>query len=208
MRASEALRRLMPRVPCPACDGRRLVATRTAGGGTKRPRCPACRGRGWRRQAAALLLLWMGVMWLAVPDVAIGAERVRAVDGDTLVVAGGQHIRLSGIDAPELRQPCQTAAGVAWPCGEAARLVLQLLVDRGTVTCEVQQTDRYGRALARCAVEGMDLGAALVRAGLAVAYRRYSMDYVAAEDVARAAKRGMWDGCFTEPEAWRRGVRP
>ena len=34
---------------------------------------------------------------------------------------------------------------------------------------------------------------------VALAYGRYSMDYVAAEDEARKAKRGMWRGSFVKP---------
>ncbi|HZA65683.1 MAG TPA: hypothetical protein VE592_01970 [Geminicoccaceae bacterium] len=41
--------------------------------------------------------------------------------------------------------------------------------------------------------------------GLALAYRRYSRDYVAAEDEARVAGRGMWAGTFEPPWDWRRG---
>jgi hypothetical protein len=37
--------------------------------------------------------------------------------------------------------------------------------------------------------EGVDIGRRLVSAGRAVAYRRYSTDYVAAEDEARKARR-------------------
>ena len=49
-----------------------------------------------------------------------------------------------------------------------------------------------------------DLGAALVRAGLALAYRQYSSTYGADEDSAKTAKLGMWSGAFTAPWAWRR----
>jgi endonuclease YncB( thermonuclease family) len=54
---------------------------------------------------------------------------------------------------------------------------------------------------------GVDIGRRLVSAGWALAYRRYSMDYVAAEDEARRAKRGMWRGTFVKPwngAHWRR----
>jgi len=43
----------------------------------------------------------------------------------------------------------------------------------------------------------------LVAQGLALAYRHYSVDYVAAEDEARAAGRGMWAGTFEPPWDWR-----
>ncbi|MCJ2082446.1 hypothetical protein [Methylobacterium sp. J-090] len=47
----------------------------------------------------------------------------------------------------------------------------------------------------------------MVTQGLAIAYRRYSTDYVAAETAAKAAKRGIWAGAFTTPSDWREGER-
>lgn len=34
--------------------------------------------------------------------------------------------------------------------------------------------------------------------------REYSSDYVAAEDAAKAAKRGIWAGAFDVPADWRK----
>ena len=56
----------------------------------------------------------------------------------------------------------------------------------------------------RCYYRGIDINAAMVRAGWAVAYKRYSNDYVADEAEARVAKRGLWAGTFQQPEKWRR----
>lgn len=126
----------------------------------------------------------------------------RVVDGDSLVV-GGQAVRLHGIDAPELGQTCERD-GAAWPCGRAAREALQGIVAAGHVQCRVNDVDRYRRAIARCTVAGRDAGALMVRRGLAVAYTRYSMDYLALENEARMAGRGIWAGRFVQPERWRR----
>ena len=41
----------------------------------------------------------------------------KVTDGDTLVI-NGLNIRLHGIDAPELRQTCQSASGASYTCGE------------------------------------------------------------------------------------------
>jgi endonuclease YncB( thermonuclease family) len=50
---------------------------------------------------------------------------------------------------------------------------------------------RHGRLVAKVFLpNGVDIGRRLVSAGMA--YRRYSMYYIAAE--ARKAKRGMWRG--------------
>lgn len=61
--------------------------------------------------------------------------------------------------------------------------------------------------LSRCAVGSKDLSAWMVRAGWAVAFRKYSTAYVALEDEARLAHRGIWAGSFVVPELWRKGVR-
>jgi len=123
------------------------------------------------------------------------------IDGDTIQIHR-QAIRLFGIDAPEGGQSCQLD-GKAWRCGPAAANALADLVGRRTVTCQARDHDRYGRTVAVCSVGGQDLSAWLAREGWALAYRRYSMDYVADEDAARAAKRGLWRGTFIPPWEWR-----
>jgi endonuclease YncB( thermonuclease family) len=133
------------------------------------------------------------------------AGRPSVVDGDTIEVHG-RRIRLHGIDAPERGQTCERD-GRAYRCGtEAARALDRLIGDR-PVVCEVRDVDRYRRLVAMCRVGGMDLDAAMVREGWALAYRRYSMAYVDEEDAARHERRGMWAGTFTPPWEWRRARR-
>lgn len=57
-----------------------------------------------------------------------------------------------------------------------------------------KENDRYGRLVARVLVDGKDLSLALVNAGLAWHYLKYSSDPVlsAAEQTAKAAKIGVW----------------
>lgn len=151
---------------------------------------------------AALLLsgLAAGAFLLGRPERLAGA--VRVVDGDT-VELGGRRLRLSGLDAPEIGQTCGEAGG-AYPCGEAARDALRVLVGSGPVACAISGRDRYGRDLASCEAGGRDLGSALVRAGQAVAYGRYLEE----EREARARKRGLWAGPFEPPARWRSAHRP
>ena len=54
---------------------------------------------------------------------------------------------------------------------------------------------------------GEDLGFWMVSRGLALAYRRYSLDYTDTEADAQAARRGIWAGEFVKPWEWRRGKR-
>ncbi len=61
--------------------------------------------------------------------------------------------------------------------------------------------------IALCTVVGEDLEEWMVSQGLALAYRRYSLDYVDQEANAQAARRGIWVGEFVMPWEWRRGKR-
>jgi len=63
--------------------------------------------------------------------------------------------------------------------------------------------DRYSRVLAVCYLVREDLGRWIVRQGWALAFRRYSLDYVDTEGEAREAKRGIWQGKFEPPTDWR-----
>jgi endonuclease YncB( thermonuclease family) len=121
----------------------------------------------------------------------------RSIDGDSLMV-GETEVRLHGIDAPEYTQTCQRW-GRAWNCGSEAAHQLSKLVDRKPISCTTLGTDTHGRTLARCRVGQTDLNRTMVASGYALAYRRYSTDYVSAEESARVAKRGIWIGTFELP---------
>lgn len=127
-------------------------------------------------------------------------------DGDSIKI-DGQRIRIHGIDAPEQKQSCTYTNGEKWPCGSVATAFMSHLMANQSVTCEQRDVDRYGRVVAVCHAGGADVGKAMVYYGLALAYRRYSGDYVATEDGAREAGRGMWQGTFVEPWAWRKAQR-
>jgi len=128
----------------------------------------------------------------------------KITDGDSLR-AGDIRIRIHGIDAPEMRQICHDKQGDAYHCGVTARDYLaSALGDKAVLRCEHLDTDRYQRFVMRCYHRGIDIGAGMVRAGWAVAYRRYAKDYISDEAEARAAKRGLWSGKFQKPEEWRK----
>ncbi|MDA0822372.1 MAG: thermonuclease family protein [Proteobacteria bacterium] len=127
------------------------------------------------------------------------------IDGDSIRI-GETEIRLHGIDAPEAKQTCQYE-GRDWPCGETATKALRSIVGAGPVQCTWTELDRYERALATCYVAQSDIALQLVDRGLALAYRRYSDAYVANEDRARAARKGVWNTEFVLPWDWRRGER-
>jgi endonuclease YncB( thermonuclease family) len=129
---------------------------------------------------------------------------VYVVDGDSLR-AGGEDIRLVGIDAPELRQTCRDGHGREWSCGRAAKARLAALVAQGDVACTSRGRDRYGRTLAVCSARNVpDLGETMVREGYAINFAIDYGGYPAAEREAQSARSGVWQGDFERPKDWRR----
>ena len=149
--------------------------------------------------------LTIALCLLATPALADVAGVASVIDGDTIEVQG-QRIRLHGIDAPESRQLCRLDSK-PWQCGKDATNALAEKIARRLVTCEDLGRDRYERIIGRCTVAGEDLEKWMVVNGWAVAYRRYSLDYVDQEADARAARRGIWASEFVKPWEWRRGKR-
>lgn len=124
-------------------------------------------------------------------------------DGDT-IKQSGMNYRLYGIDAPEMKQSCPDG----WPAGLLATTRMLELVRGKQIVCQEKDRDRYGRIVAFCRVSGEDLGAILVREGLAWAFVRYSQDYVDEEALARRDGLGVHrHGCVPAWE-WRAAHRP
>ncbi|MEQ6202520.1 thermonuclease family protein [Sulfitobacter sp. HNIBRBA2951] len=115
---------------------------------------------------------------------------VSVIDGDTFDVAGTR-IRLHAIDAPENDQMCETEQGADWACGGWITKVVKDRYNGADAECEAVDTDRYGRTVARCTALGEDVGAWLVREGLAFAYVKYGADYVQIEADAAKVDRGL-----------------
>ena len=142
---------------------------------------------------------------LLLPSLAMAADvtgPAKIREADTIHI-GNNRIRLSGIDAPSVDQLCINNQGDRWTCGIAARDELARYTEGKIWTCHLSQTDRRGRSLARCEVDGEDIQRWLVRNGWALAYVRFSRDYEADEAAARDAKVGMWQGAFIAPWDWR-----
>ena len=141
---------------------------------------------------------------------------VCVTDGDTLVVNGrrahgrcngGVPVRLFGVDAPALEQTCKHPSGRDFLCGRAAAsFLLQTVRDR-PVHCTGKVTNDFGYLLATCDVDGKNLNALLVREGWALADRMHSDAYVAEEEEAKAAKRGVWGMQFVPPWEWKPSKR-
>jgi micrococcal nuclease len=130
--------------------------------------------------------------------------QVEVIDGDTPRIEGSkQSIRLFGVDACEKDQTATNRSGEIIKCGDPAEAALQEWTAGKTIRCEIRNYDRYQRALAVCGTEQVsDFSAALIRQGLAVAYRYRKQavwpEYGRIEERAKRQKAGIWAYSFDE----------
>lgn len=147
-------------------------------------------------------------------------NRYAVIDGDTFLYypkaciftvlklgCPPQLLRLEGVDAFESKQTCRDALDQVWPCGQTATDRLRQLVARPDFTCRIDPefTDRHAREFSVCYADGRDVGATLVREGLAFSYGR-DRQYLPLENEAKAARRGAWAGHFVRPQYFRLGA--
>ena len=131
------------------------------------------------------------------------------IDADILKF-GQQRVILWGIDAPERRQTCRMN-GEMWGCYDVAFRHLQLLAGRGEVVCYFHgDPDPFGRRFGVCESGGEDLNAAMVRAGVALAYEEETDAYLLQMAEAITEGVGLWQlgATFEEPWLFRRRETP
>lgn len=129
--------------------------------------------------------------------------RAFIIDGDTLKI-NGTKIRLVGVDAPEISQKCKTHGHVE-NCGEIVKLRLVQATSNEITTCYSHGKDYFGRVLAECYVNDININKWLLREGLAVYY--YNKDfksYKILETMAKEEKNGLWGGEFQKPKEYRK----
>jgi endonuclease YncB( thermonuclease family) len=124
------------------------------------------------------------------------------IDGDTVVLTNGVHVRLVQIDTPEVQErECY---------GAQARALLRRLIPPGTTVRmetdpRLDQVDRYGRLLRYLFRGSTNLNLELVRQGAATVWfydhdrGRYADALLSAARAARAAHRGLWSVCPRTP---------
>jgi endonuclease YncB( thermonuclease family) len=121
---------------------------------------------------------------------------VKVINGNTLEI-GRQKIRLYGVSTPDSSQICLQSNGEPKSCVEQARLKLSEYTKKKTVNCAPKAKDNSASnesIVAVCHRDQTDLNKWLVLQGLALADRKYGLDYIDAEDQARSNKAGIWQG--------------
>lgn len=135
---------------------------------------------------------------------------VSVIDGDTVDILDDSRkkwrVRLTGIDAPERKQPF----------GTASRQHLADGIFQQTVAVAWTRLDRYGRIIGTIMLGGSDVNLAQISAGMAWVYRKYLNElpvetrgeYLSAEAEAQSARRGLWsEPSPVPPWVWRRPRR-
>lgn len=126
----------------------------------------------------------------------------QVLDGDTIQI-GTTRIRFYGIDAFEGEQRCTSASGQSYGCGGIATRALTEQVEGKLVSCVPKGIDAYNRQLAVCRAEAVDLSSWMARQGHALAYIKYSLDYVSDEAFAKDNLNGAHAGSFEKPWEYR-----
>jgi endonuclease YncB( thermonuclease family) len=143
----------------------------------------------------------VGIAFASLASAQVFLGKPIAIDGDTLAT-GETRVRLYGIDAVERSQTC-ARNGEAWACGKEAADALAALLPTGRLTCRAEGTDVYGRTVATCRVGSLDLGLAMIEAGLAIALPNAPQSYFSAEARQREARAGIWGSQFMTPADYR-----
>lgn len=135
------------------------------------------------------------------------------IDGDTLILAGGRHLRLIGIDTPEVRRKIKGEFVYdPQPYALAATEFVRRQLKKGKVRLEfdIQKQDQFGRLLGYCFIDTgageIMLNSEILKAGLGVVYVRfpdvkYLSRLVAAEEEARRSQCGLWSQPEITPQA-------
>ena len=123
------------------------------------------------------------------------AKVTRVIDGDTVVIDTGQHVRYIGMNTPELESSECYAT-------EASEINKNLVLGK-TVKLEkdVSETDKYGRLLRFVYVGNIFVDDYLVKDGAAKIMNvppdiEYKDEFLSSQNYAKENKLGLWGKCF------------
>lgn len=152
--------------------------------------------RSLKHSAVGSLIL-LSLLFFAASS-SVGADIflvTRAVDGDTIVLADKDRVRLIGVDTPELHHPRKP---VQYYAEEAYRFTRRIVEGKKVrLEYDWQRRDRYGRLLAYVYLpDGTFLNAELIRQGYGHAYTKFPFKYLdefrRLEREARETGKGLW----------------
>ena len=160
-------------------------------------------------------LVFLVMVFMLVSVLAAGSEEPnetgdwrqveRVVDGDTLILDGGERVRLIGVDTPETVHPNKPVERF----GKEASAFTRGLVEGERVRLAFEEggstKDRYGRTLGYIYLEdGRLLNLEIIEKGYGHAYTRFPFSRMEAfrdaERAARDASLGLWADEEADPD--------
>jgi len=147
-----------------------------------------------------IIMLCLGLA-IALPSTAqMKTFRVdRVIDGDTIVLKNGTHVRLIGIDAPE-----KSSQECYWKKSKK-KLEHKVLDRRVQLKYDEDRYDRYGRKLAYVYVGDTFVNKYMLTKGFAemmIVDPNHAKEsvFTAAQQVAQTNSRGLWGACQSSPD--------
>lgn len=150
-----------------------------------------------------LLVLFLAVGLFALQN-SLRGDVARVIDGDTFVLKTGQHVRLIGVNTPELHHPTLGEQ----PYGKEAKEHLEKLImgKKLRLDLDVQTHDKYGRLLAYVYVDDIFVNAKMVEDGYAQVMTvppnvKYQELFLKLQREAMEKGRGLWEKRFVVDES-------
>lgn len=162
---------------------------------------------------AIKIMVLCSVLLLLATGCAYKENRVqRVIDGDTVVLAGGERLRYIGIDTPELKHRDRRIRDMALI---AKRVNERLVAGKELVLkYDVEKRDKYGRLLAYAYLkDGTFVNSELVKQGYALTMTippnvKHAELFLKLQQEARENKRGFWSDEYADFENVRKGYNP
>lgn len=145
-----------------------------------------------KRTMAIAFIVIMAAAYLinsSIPPVLQETYVTKIVDGDTIVIEGGQRVRLLSIDTRERGENCYDEA--------KSRLEELILLKNITIEADKEDKDQYDRLLRYVYLDGVNINMEMVAEGLAVVYIyepnvKYRSEFAEIERQARDAGGCVW----------------
>lgn len=139
----------------------------------------------WKLLNVSLILGLILIIWFlsGFENKDIGGEKIvtKIIDGDTIIIQGGEKIRLLGIDCDERGKPCYK---------EAKEFLEEFLLDEKILLeKDIEDKDRYSRSLRYVFLDGENINLKLIKKGLCIARferdgAKYQKEIINAEEIA------------------------
>lgn len=148
----------------------------------------------WRK----LLITLLVTLFFSSTSFANSLRHVeQVIDGDTIVLDGNEHVRLIGIDTPEIHHPTKPTQCYG---REASDYLKQRIEGKEVrLTYGSERLDKYNRTLGYIYLGHTFINAEMVKKGYAFAYTRFPFKYdkkfVKLQNKAKRKELGLWRNC-------------